>query len=174
MIGIYKITNPKGKPYIGQSIDIEKRFYVYKRGFGKSQVKRYRSFNKYGYDNHVFEIIEECDIEILNDRERYWQEYYDCINKGLNCRLTQSGDRSGKLSSETIRNMIISQKNNIKKLNSKSKKVINIETNEIFNSCKELANILKVNSSNLSRKLSGCRRNKTPYRYYDIYINTLT
>ena len=31
MIGIYKITNPNGKVYIGQSVDIEKRLSNYKR-----------------------------------------------------------------------------------------------------------------------------------------------
>ncbi len=31
MIGIYKITNPEGKIYIGQSIDIDRRFKEYKR-----------------------------------------------------------------------------------------------------------------------------------------------
>ena len=38
MIGIYKITNPKGKIYIGQSINIENRFKVYKRYNCKGQV----------------------------------------------------------------------------------------------------------------------------------------
>jgi len=31
MIGIYKITSPSNKVYIGQSINIEKRFKSYKR-----------------------------------------------------------------------------------------------------------------------------------------------
>ena len=28
--------------------------------------------NKYGIDNFLFEVIEECDCEILDERERYW------------------------------------------------------------------------------------------------------
>ena len=105
MIGIYKITSPNNKIYIGRSSNIEKRFKQYK-SFNKSnnsQIKLIRSFNKYGIENHIFEIIEECDIELLNERERYYQEYYDCINpkKGLNCKLQGYGDNSGKMSEET-------------------------------------------------------------------------
>ena len=37
--GIYKITNPKGKVYIGQSIDIYKRFKSYKYSGFKMQRK---------------------------------------------------------------------------------------------------------------------------------------
>lgn len=74
MVGIYKITNPKGKVYIGQSIDIISRWekgHKYNVGSG-SKLKN--SLLKYGYDNHVFEIIEECNIDILTERESYWIE----------------------------------------------------------------------------------------------------
>lgn len=58
---------------------------------------------KYGYDFHVIEIIEECEIMMLNERERYWQDFYDCTGEnGLNCVLTKTNDKSGKLSKETI------------------------------------------------------------------------
>ena len=48
MIGIYKITSPSNKIYIGQSIDIEKRFYYYRKLYCLKQVKLYRSFIKIG------------------------------------------------------------------------------------------------------------------------------
>jgi group I intron endonuclease len=97
MIGIYKITNPKGKVYIGQSIDVGHRLYEYTLKTNcQSQIKLFNSLNKYGVDNHTFEIIEECKIEELNERERYYQDLYDVLHKGLNCRLTSSTDKSGK------------------------------------------------------------------------------
>jgi len=37
-IGIYKITSPKGKTYIGQSINIEKRFKEHKNSINKKQT----------------------------------------------------------------------------------------------------------------------------------------
>lgn len=102
MIGIYKITNPKGKIYIGQSINIKRRFKDYKNSLKKSQRKIYNSFKKYGYDNHTFEIIEKCLESELNDRERYYQGFFNCIDEGLNCRYTKTNDKSGHLSKETI------------------------------------------------------------------------
>jgi group I intron endonuclease len=64
------------------------------------------SFLKYGTNVHVFEIIEECTIDLLNTRERYWQEFYNCISKnGLNCILTQTKDCKKVTSAETKINM---------------------------------------------------------------------
>lgn len=96
MIGIYKITSPTKKVYIGQSIDIEKRFKYYKRKSCKGQVILLRSFNKHGIDKHKFEIIEICEAHELNDKERYYQDLYSVLNGcGLNCILTKSSDKSG-------------------------------------------------------------------------------
>ena len=102
-IGIYKITSPTNRVYIGQSVDIEKRWKDYDniKNISK-QGKLYNSFIKYGVINHKFEIIEECLIEQLNKRERYWQDYYNVLKGGLNCRLTKDGDKSGKDSKYTI------------------------------------------------------------------------
>lgn len=86
--GIYKITNPSGKIYIGQSINIYKRWKKYKSLTCKNQTILYNSFVKYGVDNHIFEIIEVCDVNLLNEKERFYQEFYNCIgNNGLNCKL---------------------------------------------------------------------------------------
>ena len=102
MIGIYKITNPSSKVYIGQSINIDNRFRQYKKESCKGQIRLHNSFCKYGVDSHIFEILEECKLEELNERERHWQEYYDSIEKGLNCRYTKTNDKSGSPSAETI------------------------------------------------------------------------
>lgn len=77
MKGIYKITNPKGRVYIGQSINIKGRWknYSYKNT-KRAGPKLLRSLNKYGYKNHTFEILEECKIKDLNKRETYWKKYY--------------------------------------------------------------------------------------------------
>lgn len=103
MIGIYKITNPEGRVYIGQSVDVQTRFSTYLKSINnfKNQVKLYNSMQKYGSFEHVFEIIEECSIQELNARERYWQDFYNVLEGGLNLKLTQDGDKSGHLSEET-------------------------------------------------------------------------
>lgn len=88
MIGIYKITSPSGKIYIGQSINIENRKKEHKYLCNKKGKKLQSSYIKYGFDKHTFEVVEECSIEMLNERERHWIIYYDSINKGLNSTLT--------------------------------------------------------------------------------------
>lgn len=102
MIGIYKITNPSGKIYIGQTVNIEKRFKEYKNIHVtiKQQIKIYNSLKKYGSENHIFEIIEECLLEQLDEREIYWGVYYKTLESefGLNLRL---GKGRGLVSQET-------------------------------------------------------------------------
>ena len=82
MVGIYKITNPSGKVYIGQSVNIESRknnyIKLHKNSIGP---KLYNSLLKHGWEQHDFNIIEECLIEDLNEREEYWKQYE--LNKKL-------------------------------------------------------------------------------------------
>ena len=84
-IGIYKVTSPSGKTYIGQSVDIERRFKHYANLNNiKGQIKVYHSMKKYGYENHTFEMIEECTLDELDSREIYWISYYQSNIIGLN------------------------------------------------------------------------------------------
>lgn len=103
MIGIYKITNPNGLVYIGQSSDIEKRRKQYERCACHSQTKLYNSIRKYGWDNHRFEILMECDLAEINEMEKYYGELYDCVKTGLN--LKECGGNRQLMSEETKRNM---------------------------------------------------------------------
>jgi group I intron endonuclease len=109
MIGIYKITSPSNRVYVGQSVNIQRRFTTYKSRFKNkdktinAQVKLFNSFVKYGIENHDFKIIEECSIELLNERERYWQEHFDVLYNGLNCLLTSTKDKRIVLSKEEIK-----------------------------------------------------------------------
>jgi group I intron endonuclease len=95
---IYKITNPKDKIYIGCTIDFKRRLSEYRRLSINGQVKLYNSLIKYKFDNHIFEVIEECDESILHEREIYWIKYFNCIEEGLNIRL---GNRTGALMEST-------------------------------------------------------------------------
>lgn len=54
---IYKITSPSGKVYIGQTIQLNKRFNAYKNLGCKDQVYLYNSLIKYGWDSHKKEIL---------------------------------------------------------------------------------------------------------------------
>lgn len=132
MIGIYKITSPSGKIYIGQSIDIKERLRQYKGLRCKKQFKLYRSLLKYGFENHKIEIICECSIDELNAKERYFQEFYNCVDKGLNCILTNTNDKKGVLSEETKKKISEKNKNpsietRIRKSNGQKGKIVPME-----------------------------------------------
>lgn len=87
MTGIYKITNQiNNKIYIGQSVDINKRWQYYK---SPPEILNYKSkiisaIKKYGIENFIFEILEECPINELDKKEYYYVKLYDSINKGYN------------------------------------------------------------------------------------------
>lgn len=109
MIGIYKIISPSGKIYIGQSRDLKRRKNDYEKYIKNSnrQIKLLASINKYGWESHVFEIIEECLFEDLNKRERYFQELYNSVDSGLNCIYTKTDEKPaifGKESRDKMRN----------------------------------------------------------------------
>jgi group I intron endonuclease len=88
MIGIYKITNPNGRIYIGQSTNIEFRWSTYKKLRCSDQPSLYNSLKKYGPENHTFEVIEECCVDELDSKEIYWGLKLDVLsNKHLNNRL---------------------------------------------------------------------------------------
>lgn len=108
MTGIYKITSPNGRVYIGQSTNIEYRLNDHKSPYRYNTDEiplLYRSFRKYGVDSHIFEILEECKKSELNIRERYYQDKYNVLNGGLNSTLTETSDFSGRHSEESKRKM---------------------------------------------------------------------
>lgn len=99
MIGIYRITSPNNRIYIGQSIDVKKRFKDYRViNRVRAQCKLYNSLNKYGIDSHKFEIICECTREQLNELEKFYIELYDSVKNGLNMKVS---GRFGYLSEES-------------------------------------------------------------------------
>ena len=102
MIGIYKITNPKGKIYIGQTIDYARRLRHYKLLKCQEQPRVYNSLVKYGVINHKFQLIKECTKDELTKWERHFQEMYNSTGKnGLNCILVATDDFSGGHSEES-------------------------------------------------------------------------
>ena len=89
---IYKITNMlNNKIYIGQTVKtVAKRFQQHKNNSNKpyfSQIVLYKAFNKYGIENFKCETIEEVENKKLDEREKYWIEYYDSYFNGYNSTL---------------------------------------------------------------------------------------
>jgi group I intron endonuclease len=112
MIAIYKIVSPSGKIYIGQTLDVARRFRQYKRLNCKSQIKLINSFNKYGIDAHCFEIIKELPEDTTQGKlnvleQEYWNKYTQQGFEMLN--LKQPGNQS-RHSEETKKKIGLSHK----------------------------------------------------------------
>lgn len=87
--GVYKITNPaENKAYIGQAVDIAARFKQHiKRGLGAEAPlnnKFYPALEHFGVENFTFEILEKCKREELNEKEKFWIDYYNTKIYGYN------------------------------------------------------------------------------------------
>ena len=111
--GIYKITNlVNGKVYIGQSVDIYKRWKSHKWSSYNKNCSDYdnilhRAFRKYGEDKFSFEIIEECSEEELNEKEIYYIKEYNSYVKnesanGYNLTIGGDGTRGRVVTEEQL------------------------------------------------------------------------
>ena len=110
--GIYKITNKvNGKVYIGQSVDIYKRWSSHIRNSKNENCKDYnypfyRALRKYGVENFDFEILEVCDdVNLLDDKEiAYIKQYNSFIHSensnGYNNTLGGNQGSRGRIKSE--------------------------------------------------------------------------
>lgn len=92
MTGIYIITNTiDGKRYIGQSIDIKRRFWDH-RCISHEENRHLRyAMKKYGKEAFKYEILEECEYEKLDEREIY---YIDKLKPEYN--VSYGGQRTMK------------------------------------------------------------------------------
>lgn len=197
IVGIYKITSPSGRIYIGQSWNIKRRFSQYKSGPPKTQAKLCNSFSKYGYEQHIFEIIHELSIdntqELLDYFEVYYMNYYrdlgiDLLNlkeggsRGKNCQETiqkmrrpktkQWKKRIGIANSGKVRSQEARLKNSLVKKGQypgTAKRVINLDTKEVYPSARVASEILKIPHSTMKSMLNGYRLNKTNLQYENRY-----
>ena len=89
--GIYKITFIEtGECYIGQSVDIGSRFMQHiRRGFGIDDIsssKLYTAMLKHSLHKFKFEVIERCSEDLLNEKEKYWAEYFKSREFGFSIK----------------------------------------------------------------------------------------
>lgn len=87
MVGIYKVTNKKsGKSYIGQSIHIKERWRQHVEASKKDIIDSefHSDLKKYGKSNFDFQVLEECDVCELDERECYYIDKFDTLENGYN------------------------------------------------------------------------------------------
>ena len=89
--GIYKITYiPTGEAYIGKSTNIKTRWENHcKATWNLGTIAHSSLHTKMARDgiwNFTFELLEEVDKDKLNEREKYWIDFYDTKTYGLNMK----------------------------------------------------------------------------------------
>ena len=98
MIGIYKIENKvNGKIYVGQSIDIKTRWYNHRKELNGNRHHNehlQNAWNKYGEGQFTFDIIEECTVDNIDEREIFWIDYYKAMNSTYGYNMTLGGQGS--------------------------------------------------------------------------------
>lgn len=171
--GVYKIVNTlNNKVYIGSSVNIKSRKYSH---FEQLSLNNHhsshlqRAYNKYGKENFKLEII-ECveklaDIEIfkriLLTREQYWINLFKSYDRnfGYNISPTAGSPLGVKQTEETRRKVGLAS------LGRSTKKVLNTDTGEVFNSITEAARTYNISNSKIGEVCNGIRKTTAGFKW---------
>lgn len=90
---IYKITNKvNNKVYIGQTrytVEFRWRQHQHKQ----DNCYFHNAIRKWGVDNFTVEILEKCDVDLLDSREIFYIAKYDSYKSGYNSTLGEEGNK---------------------------------------------------------------------------------
>ena len=84
--GIYRIRlkDKENICYVGQAVDIKERWYTHVRKMVGVESKGSEKLYEYRPDEVIWEVVEEVDRSRLDERERYWIDWWGCKEIGLN------------------------------------------------------------------------------------------
>jgi group I intron endonuclease len=170
--GIYKIVNVKNnKIYIGSSVNLKSRekrhFWMLRKNIHDNNYLQH-SYNKYGKDTFLFDIIEICSYEELIVKENFYINKYNSNNLTFGYNLATVNEFRRNTFNNEVK-IKLSKYNLHKNGNINTFSLINIETNEefIFDSLVDGANYLigngfaKGKPRNVRMKLSSSLRGVT-------------
>lgn len=150
--GIYKIINTiNQKIYIGSSVNIKARFAFHISGLklNKHPSKHLQNAcNKYGIDNFIFEILEICEKDKLEEREQFWIDFTNCCDRkiGYNTRKIANSNIGVKCSEEAKIKISNFHKGKLKSEETKKKM-------SVWQIGRKMSDEAKLNNSISSRKL---------------------
>lgn len=163
--GIYKIENKvNGKIYIGQSVDVYRRLKKHLWEIENNNSVLYKAFKKYGIDNFTYELVEECDIDILDEREIFYIQKYNSYvgaenSNGYNLNIGGGVNRGW--------NPTEKNRNNFRNANLGGKSHFARKTvcdNIVFDCAKDCAEYFDIPYASIKDWLSG--KNKMPFEWY--------
>ena len=95
---------PTGKKYIGQTKNERARRehhkYMVRSGRGRKR-KFYKAVEKYGWENFIYGVIEQCDVSLLGKKEVNYISEYNTFKCGYNSTLGGDGKFGWKHTKET-------------------------------------------------------------------------
>lgn len=164
--GIYKITSPSGKIYIGQSSNIKRRMIEHKYRSKSKNLKLYSSLRKYGIDNHKIEVLFlSKDKDEKNKMESFYINQFDTIKNGLN-HVDEINGINGFLGKKHTKENVLKIKERMsgytptKAIEKIMKKVFCGYTNKFYDSISACARDLNVSQSLISNQFNGKVFNK--------------
>lgn len=175
--GIYCIENSiSGKRYIGQSSDIRRRFreHIQKLRDKKHKNRHIQfSWNEYGESAFKFYVVEMCEREFLDEKERFFIEKYRTMNQRFGYNLTNGGMTGVKISEETRKKMSLKQSG--KTLSDEHKRKISKAhkgRKKSFEFCEKMRS--RILSSETRKKISLARTGMPGHRHTEEYKKRLS
>lgn len=116
MIGIYLITSPSGRAYIGQTRNFKRRIKNYRNLRNSGQPLLFNSFNKYGFDSHEIKIIHELPVDVTQDVLNKYEEYYLDAYRSAGFRMmnVRGAGSNGAISESTKKKISIANTGKLK------------------------------------------------------------
>lgn len=182
------------KWYIGQTKHDTLEERSYSTGYGYKNCKKfYRAIKKYGWENFDGFILEKVEPENADEKEAFYISFYDSMKNGYN---STSGGQNGFRISDETKNMISIKKSEVsnetrKKLskaisgivrstetkekisNSQKKKIICIETKEVFDSAKDAGLKIGISSCSIRACIYGKQPTAAGYHWEYTEDNTI-
>lgn len=104
MACIYSITNRlDGKRYVGQTVQRPERRFTLHRNQARRGHGHYlhRAMRAHGEEHFVLEVLEQCDVSMLDEREKFWIAELDTFGNGYNLNEGGNSNRRRRHSAET-------------------------------------------------------------------------
>ena len=154
---VYKHTCPNGKVYIG--LTGIKPKYRWDNGHGYKKQVFYRAVLKYGWDNIKHEILyDNLSLEEANYLESTLIREYRSDNPDYGYNIARGGNGTGSKSDEHREKLRFSNSPTKQKL---SKRVLGVETGDIYQSIRDAARKTGANRNCISWCCNNTPRHKT-------------
>jgi group I intron endonuclease len=95
-VGIYSLTSPSGKVYIGQSRQINGRFSKYRTLQCKTQPKLINSLKKHSFNSHDSIVVMPLRPDVNNNMMDYWERFMMDYYRSINVELLNTKEAGSK------------------------------------------------------------------------------